>query len=380
MKHIYGILVMLLFCSCAQADVTKAQALSIVSQYTGITSTAFICTEATINQVNSQMSSYSFILDVPGVSHEVWRVAKHSGAICGYLVDGSSTRYPMTSAWVWGLFPQFDKSTMVEYQQNSDLWWYRSPQGILCSERLLLIRHLDNDPSQPIIGYDAIDLPIPQLDGISVVGKVNVQNTALAAAQNISNWAGQDYAGYTNACITRCYEPTYEKDDLGVEWIKYTVWAMSSPLPGVSTSWLYDSTKVNDYVEVKFTFDACSGQLLTSEAYPAYSTNHSRKSTPKPSWKYITMIDINGKEANLGAAPIISNGKCYLHQKYAKQLMGKTSSQNKISTFANVKYVAVADLMTHSEIKCSYDAKLNKLSISTAKAAVKPKPHAARKP
>ncbi len=375
MKRIYGILLLLLLsCLCAHADVTKAQALSIVSQYTGIASTEFDCTEATIDQVNSQMSSYSFILDVPGVSHEVWCVAKHSGAICGYLVDGSSTRYPMTSAWVWGLFPQFDKSTMVEYPQNSDLWWYRSPQGILCSERLLQISHLDDDPSQPIIGYDAIDLPLPQLDGISVVSKAKVQKLALATAQHMPSWAGPDYADYTNACITRCDEPIYEKDDLGVEWIKYTVWAMSSVLPDVNLSWIRDETKVNDYVEVKFTFDACSGQLLTGEAYPAYSSRRSSKSSvSKPSWKYIGLIDINGKDANLAVAPIISNGKCYLHLKYAQHLMGKAGSQLKNVTFGSARYVAVADIVAHSSIRANYDAKCNKLEISNVKNMYKTK-------
>ena len=378
MKQISAILLLLLLsCLCAHADVTKAQALSIISQYTGIVSTAFICTEATTSDINSQMSSYSFILDEPGVSHKVWYVAKHSGAICGYSVDGSSIRYPMTSDWVWGLFPQFDKSTMVEYPQNSDLWWYRSPQGILCSERLLSISHNNNDLSKPIIGYDVIDLPLPQLDGISIVGKAKVQNLTLTAAHNISSWAGPDYADYTHACVTRCGEPVYAKDSFGVEWITYDVWTMCSPLPGVNLSWISDDTKVHDYVEAKFVYDACSGQLLSLSVYPAYSTSRSHKSTTpssknttsKPSWKYIDFVDINGKDACLTVAPIISNGKCYLHHKYAEHLLGKSGSSLKKETFGSAQYVAIADLVAHSSIKASYDAKCNKLEISNVKEA-----------
>ncbi|MHB1463230.1 MAG: hypothetical protein ACYC1M_18230 [Armatimonadota bacterium] len=229
-----------------------------------------------------------------------------------------------------------------------------------------------NNMTMPIIGYDVVDLPLPQLSGLSIVSKAVVQNLALSLTQNIASWAGQDYTGYIHACVTRCGEPVYEKDDLNVEWVTYDVWSMSSPIAGVNSGWLTDDTKSSDYVEVRCSYDACSGQFLKSEAFPPYSTNNGNSVHKSPLWTEITKVRVNGKETSMHVPPVLSKGRCYVHQKYMQALADK-SVKPKAVYIGAAKYVAVADLCAHSGTKASYDAKLNKLDITTTPAVKKAK-------
>lgn len=359
-------MVLLLTCLHVQADVTKEQARQIISQHTGISKPKLQCTEEIASLLNSGMVLYSVIHNEPGFPNEAWSVSSQTGAICGYSCYGPSTRYPLSSDWVWNLFPTFNKSIMAEYPNGSDCWWYRSKQGVLCSERMLVIEQDSNDPSHPIIGYEVVDLPLPQLSVSRVLSKAAIQNLALSSAQSVGSWAGQDYTGYTNGCITRCGEPLYTKDELGVEWVTYDVWGMSSPVAGVNSSWLTDSSKTGDFVEVMVTYDAYTGQTLTQAVFPAYSVNKTRHMDHQPIKSNITAVVVNGKNVGMYVPPIVHEGRCYIHPKYVSVLTGRPYGGMKLKNIGKNSYVAISDMRALFGIHAIYEAKLNRLSITTA--------------
>ena len=366
--------------SRVQADITWEQARQIVSTNTGIALTSLNCDGESSSLINERAVCYKVYLKSSDVRHEVWGVEKSTGAVWEYWTDNASaSRYPLTSTWVWNQFPQFNPATMAEYPQGSDCWIYRSPQGVLCTERSLRITHT-TDVSSPINGYEVTDLPLPQLSNQSVIPKTSAIGIALNAAQNMSSWAGDDYADFIYSCSIAASEPIYQKDTFGVEWVIYQVSCISSPLAGISPEWLQDNSRTNDIVRCNTEIDAYTGQIVTNKAFLPVSVNNPSKKTYTPPWKHIYVVYLNGNMSNMMVYPIFYKGRCYVHEKYAHALSNNRSIKWKTTIIGKAPYVGISELRTLLGIKASYNADLNRLDITTAKETEKPAAKTTPKP
>ena len=306
-----------------------------------------------------------------------YRVNADNGAIESIMVTSDLDVYPgdaLNAETIWSKFPQLPRAQMQQKLNNPDAesWYLRYADGTWCHPvKITFWKNEQGLIDMVTTKYQPLSLPLP------------TPSMTSQQAQNIAQTIAGSYA-YIDIYGNLNTKPYYDVADIsGIIWrlnaqgnpeAVYELDYIISADPAVNASWLDENSTHGaiDFGIYHVFVNAMTGAIIYSDVSVFYSASETKShSSSKAGKTKAAGIKTITRVVPLPCLQALAKGHklSAMAGEKAFTLDGKrVALPSKITAKAGTLYLPWQSLKSLPDVKCSYDAKLNRLDITTAKA------------